>query len=172
MGIEIERKFLLASERWRMLVQRCQHVRDGLIAASDDRKTRVRIMSGRATLAVKTKRIEGRRHEFEYEIPLADAERMMECCGGNVLEKTRHYIAIGDLVWEIDEYTGLLQGVVLAEVELSAIDQQIDIPDWIGREVTAEPLYSKLNLLRARRERPINILADLGHNLIGASAPL
>jgi len=149
MGIEIERKFLLASERWRALVQRSEIIRDGLVAVSNDRKTRVRIMGLRATLAVKTKRVGGRRYEFEYEIPMSDAERLMECCGSNVLEKTRHYIAVGDVVWEIDEYTGLLRGVILAEVELTAIDQCIDIPDWIGREVTADPSYSKMNMLRS-----------------------
>lgn len=156
MGIEIERKFLPASERWRALVQRQELIRDGLVAASDDRKTRVRIAGARATLAVKTKRIGGRRHEFEYEIPVPDAERLMECCGTKVLEKVRHYIPIGELVWEVDEYRGLLQGVILAEVELTAIDQRLDIPEWIGREVTADPSYSKINMLKAASQWPVN----------------
>lgn len=172
MGIEIERKFLLASERWRVLVQRSENIRDGLVAASGDRKTRVRIIGDRATLAVKTKRIEGRREEFEYDIPLGDAERLLECCGGNVLEKVRHYIGIGDIVWEIDEYLGLLKGVILAEVELTAIDQPIDIPDWIGREVTAHAAYSKSNMLRTRQVRPQDGMAGLGHVPSAFSVPL
>jgi len=149
MGIEIERKFLLANDAWRPEVQRSEFIRDGLVAASHDRKTRVRIKGARATLGVKTKRIEGRRHEFEYEIPLHDAERLMECCGSHVLEKVRHYIAIDEVLWEIDEYIGILQGVILAEVELKAIEQHIDFPAWLGREVTADPEYSKMSMFRA-----------------------
>ena len=150
MGIEIERKFLLSSERWRELVLRREHIRDGLIASSDERKVRVRVAAGRATLAVKTRRVGGSREEFEYEIPLPDAERLLQCCGGNVLEKVRHYIESGGLVWEIDEYGGLLKGVILAEVEIKAADQTVDLPDWIGKEVTSEAPYRKINMLRSR----------------------
>lgn len=152
MAIEIERKFLLASSRWRQLVQHSEHIRDGLLATSDHCKTRVRIIGGKGTLAVKTKRIAGRREEFEYEIPLADAERLLGYCGENALTKVRHYIPAGDLTWEIDEYEGLLTGVILAEIEVSAIDQALDLPDWIGREVTAQSSYRKINMLKARRE--------------------
>jgi adenylate cyclase len=165
MGIEIERKFLLANESWRAEVQRSEHIRDGLVAASHDRKTRVRIKGANATLGVKTKRIEGRRQEFEYEIPLHDAERLMDCCGINVLEKIRHYIAIGGVVWEIDEYRGILKGVIVAEVELKAIDQRIDIPSWIGREVTADPSYSKMNMFRAATQSPGGRHAAFAHEL-------
>lgn len=151
MGIEIERKFLLASNRWRSLVQRSVHIEDGLVASSDDRKTRVRIIGDRATLAVKTGRIAGVREEFEYDIPMTDACRLMACCGSNVTVKIRHYVQHAGLTWEIDEYDGLLKGVLLAEVELSAVDQPIDLPDWIGREVTSQASYRKTNLLRARQ---------------------
>lgn len=157
MGTEIERKFLLASDRWRTLVQRSDYIRDGLLSASEDRKTRVRIIGTRATLAVKTKRIAGRRDEFEYEIPLTDAERLLECCGGNALAKTRHYIPYGDLTWEIDEYDGLLKGMILAEIEVATIDQPIEIPDWIGREVTLQPSYRKINMLRARSQQTTKV---------------
>lgn len=152
MKIEIERKFLLASERWRSLVDRSEHVRDGLLSTSDEHKVRVRIIGERSTLAVKSKRVGGQREEFEYDIPRGDAERLLTFCGSNVIEKIRHYIVQADLTWEIDEYEGLLKGVVLAEVELESIDQSIPMPDWIGHEVTAEPPYSKINMLRARQQ--------------------
>jgi len=152
MKVEIERKFLLASDGWRRLVERTAFIRDGLVAVSDERKTRVRIIGDRATLAVKTKRIAGSRFEFEYDIPLADAELMLESCGSNTISKHRHYVPHGNLVWEIDEYDGLLKGVVLAEVELTAIDQPLEIPPWIGHEVTAEAPYRKLNMLQARQK--------------------
>lgn len=154
MGIEIERKFLLASDRWRVLVQRSVHIQDGLISASDDRKTRVRIIGEQATLAVKTKRVAGVREEFEYDIPMTDASRLMLCCGDNVTVKTRHYVQHAGMTWEIDEYDGLLTGVILAEVELSAADQQIDLPEWIGAEVTLDAPYRKINMLRARQGLP------------------
>ena len=152
MKVEIERKFLLASDGWRKLVERSDYIRDGLIAVSDERKTRVRIVGDRATLTVKTKRIAGSRFEFEYDIPLADAKLMLESCGSSAISKQRHYVPHRGLVWEIDEYDGVLKGVVLAEVELTAIDQHLDLPDWIGHEVTAEAPYRKLNMLEARQK--------------------
>lgn len=152
MKVEIERKFLLASEAWRSVVARSEHIRDGLIAVMDDRKTRVRIIGSRATLTVKTRRVEGSRFEFEYDIPLDDAELLMASCGGNAMSKLRHYVPQGPVTWEIDEYDGLLQGVVLAEVELQAVDQPLDLPAWIGREVTAQAPYRKLTMLHARQE--------------------
>lgn len=153
MKVEIERKFLLASEAWRQLVQRSEYIRDGLIAVSDERKTRVRIIGDHATLTVKTKRVEGSRSEFEYPIPMADAEMMLASCGGDTVSKRRHYVPFGGLLWEIDEYDGLLHGVLLAEVELTAIDQPLDLPPWIGQEVTAEAAYRKLNMLHARQDK-------------------
>ena len=150
MKIEIERKFLLASDRWRGLVQRSDYIRDGLVAVSDERKTRVRIIGERATLTVKSKRVAGSRFEFEYDIPLDDAGMLLEICGSNTISKTRHYVQQGDLTWEIDEYDGTLQGVVLAEVELDSIDQLIEMPDWIGAEVTGHPTYRKFDMLQAR----------------------
>ncbi len=152
MKVEIERKFLLASEAWRHEVQRSDYIRDGLIAINDDRKIRVRIIGERATLTVKTKRVAGGRCEFEYDIPLADAELMLASCGSNATAKRRHYVVHGGLTWEIDEYDGILKGVVLAEVELNAIDQMIDMPHWIGLEVTTQAPYRKINMLQARQK--------------------
>lgn len=152
MKVEIERKFLLASDAWRKLVERSEYIQDGLIAVSDERKTRVRISGDRATLTVKTRRVAGSRFEFEYDIPLADARLMLESCENSTISKHRHYVTHAGLVWEIDEYDGLLKGVVLAEVELDAIDQPLDIPDWIGHEVTSQAPYRKLNMLNARQK--------------------
>lgn len=154
MKIEIERKFLLASESWRSLVERSEHIQDGLLSSNDEQKVRIRIIGERSTLTVKSKRIRGQREEFEYDIPCGDAERLLTYCGGNVIQKIRHYIVHAGLIWEVDEYEGLLKGVVLAEVELESLDQQIIMPDWIGHEVTAEPTYSKINMLRARQGLP------------------
>lgn len=152
MKVEIERKFLLASDGWRKLVEFTHHIRDGLIAVNDECKTRVRIIGDRATLSVKTKRVAGSRLEFEYDVPRVDAELMLEHCDANTISKYRHYVPYGGMVWEIDEYDDVLRGVVLAEVELTSINQVLDIPSWIGHEVTAEPAYRKFNMLNARRQ--------------------
>jgi adenylate cyclase len=159
MPVEIERKFLVLNDSWRAHVTRSERLRDGLVAASDDRKVRVRLYEDRATLTVKTKQERGRRQEFEYEIPHAHALEMLALCAPTVIEKTRHHVPHRGRNWELDVYEGLLQGVVLAEVELASIDQPVAIPDWAGAEVTDRPEYKKINLLRermARRERPIS----------------
>jgi len=158
--IEIERKFPLASERWRSLVKRSETIQDGLLAANDERKVRVRIIGDRSTLAVKTRRVRGQREEFEYDIPRKDAERLLIACGNTVVQKVRHYIVQAGLTWEVDEYEGLLKGIILAEVELESLDQPVTMPDWIGHEVTAEPPYRKINLLRARLGLPLEDSVD------------
>lgn len=160
MKIEIERKFLLASERWRSLAEECEHIRDGLLSSDNERKIRIRITSERSTLTVKSSRVRGEREEFEFDIPRDDAERLIAYCGSDIIQKVRHYVGHAGLTWEIDEYEGLLEGVVLAEVELASRDQHVDIPDWIGREVTEEPSYRKINMLRARQ----GIVAEHGRN--------
>jgi CYTH domain-containing protein len=152
MAVEIERKFLVADESWRAACVGSERLRDGLIAASDDRKVRVRIYENRATLTVKTG-LEGRtRGEFEYEIPMKDAEELLAShCSDNILTKTRYRAPYQGFTWEIDVYDGILSGVVLAEVELQDANAAVPLPDWIGREVTGDPRYRKINMLNARR---------------------
>lgn len=153
MKIEIERKFLLASDGWRARVRSSERIRDGLLSSQEDKKVRVRIIGARATLTVKTGRVRGVREEFEYPIPLADAERLMSLCGSDVLEKVRHYVEHAAVLWEIDLYEGLLSGVALAEVELESRGQVLDLPDWIGREVTDDPAFRKVNMMTSRQGR-------------------
>lgn len=152
MPLEIERKFLVKDDTWRRRILRSEHLRDGILAASDGRKVRVRIYGNRATLTVKSRQEHGRRTEFEYEIPCEDAEEMLVShCGANTLEKTRYYVAFGGLDWEIDVYEGELAGVVLAEVELDRIDRDVQLPQWAGEEITGRPEYKKSAMLEARR---------------------
>lgn len=159
MATEIERKFLLTGDGWRELSVRQERLRDGLVASTADRKVRVRIYdggdsgggSGRATLTVKTGTGARRNAEFEYAIPLADAEVLLaRHCGDMLLTKMRHYVPHGGFTWEIDVYEGLLYGVVMAEVELPREDIEVPLPPWIGREVTGDPDYKKINLQKAR----------------------
>ena len=156
MALEIERKFLVANETWRHGCVRSQHLRDGLIAVSDQRKVRVRLYDDHATLTIKSVEDGPSRCEFEYEIPAADAEELLRNhCGEYVLAKTRHYVPYKGFTWEVDVYEGLLNGIIIAEVELDRIDAALPLPSWIGREVTGDPHFRKINMLKralARRD--------------------
>jgi CYTH domain-containing protein len=148
--VEIERKFLVANDEWRRCAVGSVNIRDGLIAAYKDRKVRVRVAGDLATVAIKGPRTGLVRPEFEYEIPLADAERILSTiCRDDTLEKRRFFVEDACAMWHVDVYCGLLQGIVLAEVELKDETQQLSIPGWVGSEVTGDPFYRKVNM-RAR----------------------
>ncbi len=154
MPTEIERKFLLAADGWRALAIRSERLQDALIAASNGRKVRVRIYRDRATLTVKTRQEGSSRAEFEYEIPVGDARELITVhCADDAITKTRHYVPHQGFLWEVDVYDGVLGGVILAEIELERADADVPLPDWIGREVTGDPAYKKINMLKARLAR-------------------
>jgi adenylate cyclase len=147
MPIEIERKFLLANDDWKGSVIRRIRIRDGLIASTNGNKARVRIADSNATITLKSRRRGPIRTEFEYAIPYSDAvEILRTMCDGHVLDKVRHVITHAGAVWHVDVYEGILNGVVLAEVELQHPDQKLDLPGWIGKEVTDDPRYRKINM--------------------------
>ena len=151
MPIEIERKFLLANDGWKSQVVRRTHIRDGLIANNNGNKARVRIADSNATITLKSRRRGPIRTEFEYAIPYSDAlEILQTMCDGRVLDKVRHFIPYAGSLWHVDVYEGIFSGVVLAEVELQHANQELDLPPWIGNEVTNDPRYRKLNMRRQR----------------------
>lgn len=151
MAVEIERKFLVTSECWKEEAVRSVQLRDGLISSSDRGKVRVRITDDKATLAIKGPRSGLSREEYEYEIPVEDAVALLNRhCGGAILEKTRFFVPCGELVWKVDVYSGVLSGVVIAEIELPAEDADFDRPSWVGIEVTGQEEYRKINMLNAR----------------------
>lgn len=113
----------------------------GYLAGSNQATVRVRIAGDIAFLTVKGRVKNLTRQEFEYEIPVADAQAMMDLCHPRVVEKTRYKIPIEDLIWEVDEFAGQNQGLVLAEVELTSPEQSVPLPDWIGLEVSDDPRY-------------------------------
>ena len=148
--VEIERKFLVANNAWRQSAVRSVSIRDGLVAAYKDRKVRVRISGDIATIAIKGPRTGIVRPEFEYEIPIADAERMLSTlCHDDTLEKQRFFVEDAGATWQVDVYGGILQGVVIAEIELKQENQELILPRWIGKEVTGDSFYRKVNM-RAR----------------------
>jgi len=150
MAIEIERKFLVENDGWKSSAIGSSRIRDGLLMQSPVSKLRVRIKDGGASLTLKTPRDGVSRAEFEYSIPAADAEEMMRLLCDHTLEKTRHLVTHGNMIWQVDVYDGLLKGVVLAEIELSSEDQSFELPEWTGREVTNDASYRKINMVRDR----------------------
>ncbi|RTL62511.1 MAG: CYTH domain-containing protein [Hyphomicrobiales bacterium] len=150
MALEIERKFLLADDTWRAHGTRSERLRDGLVAADSGRKVRVRIYEKRSTLTVKSKEEAGTRAEFEYDIPRPDALELLEKHSSDIIVKTRHYVVFEGFTWEIDEYADQLAGIIIAEVELPALDVPLPLPPWAGKEVTGLPEYKKINMLRRR----------------------
>lgn len=152
MSLEIERKFLTASQEWRQGVLRTQRILDGLVMNADGCKLRVRLCDGHATLTFKGRRTGLSREEVELPLDTVEAQNLLDHhCEGRILSKTRHLVPHGDLIWEIDEYDAPLEGVVLAEIELPDPDHQIVLPDWVGTEVSGDPRWRKLNMLEMRR---------------------
>jgi len=148
MGIEIERKFLLRDERWRPSSEGVLY-RQGYLSVIAERSVRIRIAGGRAWLTVKGESKGMTRHEFEYEIPRQDAIHMLDhLCLKPLIEKKRYRIEVEGLCWEIDEFFGENAGLMLAEVELDHPDQKISLPGWIGEEVTDDPRYYNVALVK------------------------
>jgi len=143
MAKEIERKFLVASDRWRNIADGGTRFLQAYIVTMDDRSARVRLMDDkRAKLTIKIGTGSMTRDEFEYEIPVEDARDMMTKAIGLIIEKTRYKVEHRGFLWEIDVYGGAHDGLVVAEVELDTEDDQPALPDWLGTEVTGDPHYS------------------------------
>ena len=137
--MEIERKFLVTSEDWR--TPDPIRIAQGYLNRSKDRTVRVRIAGPLGFITVKGPTTSASRSEFEYEIPLTDAQEMLALCEGPIVEKIRHLVNHQGLLWEIDEFLGQNAGLVVAEVELESEDQDVPIPPWVGMEVTGDPRY-------------------------------
>lgn len=147
MALEIEHKFLMANENWRQEVSRTAFFRQGYLTSDSSSSIRVRICDDRAWLNIKSATVGTHRQEFEYEIPLADADEIINSlCRNPVIEKTRHYVNFGQHTWEIDEFDGENAGLIVAEIELSGIGEPFEKPDWIGEEVTLDVRYYNNNL--------------------------
>lgn len=139
MAIEIERKFLLASEAWRSQINHSTRIAQGYLAT--DPTVRVRIKGESGFLTIKGKSLDGiSRSEFEYPIPVTDALELLKLCP-KVLDKTRHLIDANPLTWEIDEFHGDNAGLIVAELELPSIETSFAKPDWLGAEVTGDVRY-------------------------------
>ena len=144
---EIERKFLLKNDSWRGQ-DTGKRYRQGYLSTVKERTVRVRTAADKGFLTIKGITVGASRSEYEYEIPAADANEMLDrLCERPLIEKTRYRISHAGLVWEVDEFEGENRGLITAEVELKDERQSVTPPDWIGKEVTGDPRYFNANLV-------------------------
>ncbi|MFI3185523.1 MAG: CYTH domain-containing protein [Methylococcaceae bacterium] len=147
MAIEIEHKFLLANDDWRKHVSRSVKYRQGYLSSQASSSIRVRISNEHAWLNIKSATIGTHRHEYEYEIPLTDADEILtNLCRKPLIEKTRYFVTHDQHLWEIDEFEGDNQGLIVAEIELDVIGRSFSKPLWLGQEVTEDLRYYNNNL--------------------------
>lgn len=139
MGIEIERKFLVLGDAWRQSAP--QRLTQGYLNRDPARTVRVRVAGEQGFLTIKGRNSGATRAEFEYPVPLADAQALLALCEAPLIDKWRHRVPLGGLVWEVDEFLGDNAGLVVAEVELQREGQAIEPPAWLGVEVTDDPRY-------------------------------
>jgi adenylate cyclase len=149
MATEIERKFLVAGDGWRERVQGKSRIRQGYLSRESRASVRVRVIDGaRATLTIKAGMGGFSRHEFEYPIPIADAEALLEFRAGHLIDKVRHRVEVAGRLWELDVFEGENEGLVIAEVELGSEGDALVVPEWAGREITEDRRYYNAGLAR------------------------
>jgi len=138
--LEIERKFLIKPELWQPPVNGVE-IKQGYLSVDPERVVRVRVAGEKAFLTIKGKPVGIVRTELEYEIPKNEAEVLLKLCLDFPVEKIRFKEKIGELVWEIDIFKGENEGLIMAEVELADENQNVDLPDWVGDEVSSDSRY-------------------------------
>lgn len=148
MATEIERKFIVKNDSWKAHVVSESRMKQGYLSTAKNASIRVRIAKGAARLNIKSTTNGIHRAEFEYEIPVADAEEILEVAALRpYIDKTRHEIEWGGHTWELDVFYGENEGLVMAEIELDSEDEQFELPPWVGDEVSDDPRYYNANLI-------------------------
>lgn len=149
MPVEIERKFLVVSDTWRATAEG-ERYSQGYLCVSKDATVRIRIAGPRAFITVKGSTEGISRSEFEYLIPVPHAEDMLrDHCIKPLIDKVRYAVPFAGKTWTVDVFEGENAGLIVAEVELDSADEQVSLPDWIGREVTDDPRYRNSALIAA-----------------------
>ena len=151
--MEIERKFLVVGDEWRSLGTGT-HYRQGYLSSDRDHVVRVRTYDNRGLLTIRGPTVGLSRREYEFDIPFAEAEEMLsDLFEQPLIEKTRYRIVLNNLQWEVDEFYGANEGLIVAELELACEEEEFEKPAWIGREVSYDPRYFNVNLIT----RPFSI---------------
>ncbi|MBN2606343.1 MAG: CYTH domain-containing protein [Thiotrichales bacterium] len=151
MAREIERKFLVANLDWKQLAKKKTHMAQGYLndiqQPGSKSSIRIRLEGDEATINIKSLEIGLSRDEYEYPVDVSDAEKMLKTLAvGPVIEKVRYLVDIEEHTWEIDEFLGDNDGLIVAEVELDSEDEALELPEWIGREVTNIVRYYNISL--------------------------
>ncbi len=143
MAQEIERKFLVLNDSYKKESFSHSHIQQGYITSERGRTVRIRIRDDKGYITIKGPSLDGglSRYEFEQEIPLEDARQLLTLCEPGIIDKTRWLVRSGNHIFEVDEFFGENAGLVMAEVELSAIDDSVVNPSFIGKEVTGDRRY-------------------------------
>jgi adenylate cyclase len=147
MGLEIERRFLVAGTGWRAQAEPPRHLRQAYLANSSAAAIRVRVDGDTAAwLTIKSGNAGMVRAEFEYAVPVADALQLIGMRIGTLIEKQRFVVALAGVRWEVDIFAGSLAPLVIAEIELTDQRQSFERPDWLGAEITDDRRYSNASL--------------------------
>ena len=142
MAKEIERKFLVASDAWRAAATGSKRIVQGYLSDGHGVTVRIRIFDdARAVLTIKAGGTVLSRDEYEYDVPLADGRELVAHAEGRVIEKRRHAVPYAGRDWEVDVFEGRHAGLVLAEIEMESEDAEVELPDWVGEDVTGDPRY-------------------------------
>ena len=149
MGVEIERKFLIKDDSWRAEVVKSTRYRQGYLTSVETCSIRVRIAGDKATINIKSATLGVTRTEYEYPIPIEEAEEILDhLCTKPLIEKTRHIVEHDGHTWEIDVFEDDNDGLVVAEIELDQADQDFTLPGWTGKEVSDDPRYYNVCLVK------------------------
>lgn len=146
MGLEIERKYLVKDDSYRAMTEESHMIRQGYLQRDPSRTVRIRTYDSKGFITVKGITKGCTRIEYEYEIPLEDASRMLALCDGRVISKVRNIVHHMGMKWEVDEFLDDLSPLTVAEIELPDEDFKFELPDFIGEEVTGDPKYYNSNL--------------------------
>ena len=149
MATEIERKFLPGDDSWKQAISKSTVFKQGYLVGSSQASVRVRIEGDKANINIKSATLNVTRQEYEYPIPLNEAEELLHTlCERPFIEKTRHIVNYGGHKWEIDVFEGDNKGLVVAEIELNKVDAVFDKPSWLGEEVSDDPRYYNVCLVK------------------------
>lgn len=147
MAFEIEYKYLVKRDLWdRVSPTKSARIKQGYLSSEPGKSIRVRVLDEKGFITIKGATVGARRLEYEYEIPVQDAEELLSEFCTKLVSKTRHYVEHRSHIWEVDVFDGLNSGLVIAEIELQSEDETYSKPEWIGEDVTHDFRYSNSNL--------------------------
>lgn len=147
MAIEIEYKYLVKLDLWNKISPpKSVRIKQGYLATEPGKSIRVRVLDQKGFITIKGATVGAKRLEYEYEIPLEDAEELLANFCTKLVSKTRHYVLYDNHTWEVDVFDGLNSGLIIAEIELQSEDEVYSKPEWIGEDVTHDFRYSNSNL--------------------------